>query len=88
MVGARTEERATDEVGRMLALPDRATALFCTETDAMIGSLRAVRAAGLSYPAHVSLISFDDSSWAAVMDPPLTMIEQPIHRLGETAAGP
>ncbi|WP_022892521.1 LacI family DNA-binding transcriptional regulator [Agromyces subbeticus] len=86
MVGDKTELRATDEVARMLALPDRATALFCTETDAMTGSLRAVRAAGLSYPADVSLIGFDDSSWAAVMDPPLTMIEQPMHALGAQAA--
>ncbi|WP_306894832.1 LacI family DNA-binding transcriptional regulator [Agromyces albus] len=86
MVGDKTEMRAVDEVSRMLALPDRVTAVFCTETDAMTGSLRAVRAAGLAYPADVSLIGFDDSSWAAVMDPPLTMIEQPMHELGEQAA--
>jgi len=86
MVGVKTEGRAVDEVARMLALPDRPTAVFCTETDAMTGSLRAIRAAGLTYPADVSLIGFDDSSWAAVMDPPLTMIAQPMHELGETAA--
>ena len=86
MVGQKTEMRAVDEVGRMLALPDRVTAVFCTETDAMTGSLRAVRAAGLAYPADVSLIGFDDNSWAAVMDPPLTMIEQPMHELGDKAA--
>ena len=86
MVGEKTELRATDEVARMLALPDRATAIFCTETDAMTGTLRAVRAAGLAYPADVSLIGFDDSSWAAVMDPPLTMIAQPMHALGSQAA--
>lgn len=86
MVGDKTEQRATDEVARMLALQERATAIFCTETDAMTGALRAVRAAGLSYPSDVSLIGFDDSSWAAVMDPPLTMIAQPMHALGTQAA--
>ncbi len=86
MVGDKTESRAVDEVARMLALPDRPTAVFCSETDAMTGTLRAVRAAGLAYPADISLIGFDDSSWAAVMDPPLTMIEQPMHELGEQAA--
>jgi LacI family transcriptional regulator len=86
MVGEKTELRATEEVARMLALPERATAIFCTETDAMTGTLRAVRAAGLAYPADVSLIGFDDSSWAAVMDPPLTMIAQPMHALGSQAA--
>ncbi|NRQ32831.1 LacI family DNA-binding transcriptional regulator [Nonomuraea sp. NN258] len=86
MTGPKTEERATEEVGRMLALPDHVTAVFCTETDAVLGALRAVRAAGLAYPRDISLIGFDDSAWAAVMDPPLTMIEQPVHRLGAKAA--
>jgi LacI family transcriptional regulator len=86
MVGQKTEERAVVEVGRMLALPDRITAVFCTETDAVTGALRALRKAGLSYPGDVALIGFDDSAWAAVMDPPLTMIEQPVHQLGAKAA--
>ncbi|WP_327043782.1 substrate-binding domain-containing protein [Microbispora sp. NBC_01189] len=34
----------------------------------------------------VALIGFDDSAWAAVMGPPLTMIEQPMHDLGAKAA--
>jgi len=86
MVGPKTEERAIEEVGRMLRLDDRVTALFCTETEAVTGALRAIRARGLRIPADVSLIGFDDSSWAAVMDPPLTMIEQPMFALGRRAA--
>ncbi|MBO4270464.1 LacI family DNA-binding transcriptional regulator [Microbispora triticiradicis] len=86
MVGRKVEERVTEEVARMLALPDRITALFCTETEAVTGALRALRAAGLAYPRDVALIGFDDSAWAAVMDPPLTMIEQPVHDLGAKAA--
>ncbi|MFD5214146.1 LacI family DNA-binding transcriptional regulator [Microbacterium sp. NPDC058345] len=86
MVGPKTEEHALAEVTRMLALPDPPTALFCTETDAMTGSLRALRDAGLRVAADVSLIGFDDSSWAAVMEPPLTMIEQPMRALGSRAA--
>ncbi|MGW0552569.1 LacI family DNA-binding transcriptional regulator [Streptomyces altiplanensis] len=86
MVGPKTEERATEEVVRMLTLPRRITALFCTETDAVTGALRAVRRQKLSYPRDLSLIGFDDSAWAAVMDPPLTMIEQPVHQLGAKAA--
>ncbi|WP_219504327.1 LacI family DNA-binding transcriptional regulator [Nonomuraea ceibae] len=85
-VGRKTEEQATEEVGRMLAMPDRPTALFCTETDAVTGALRALRAAGLAYPRDVALVGFDDSAWAAVMEPPLTMIEQPVHELGAKAA--
>ncbi|MFC6405538.1 LacI family DNA-binding transcriptional regulator [Planobispora longispora] len=86
MVGRKTEERVTEEVARMLSLPDRITAIFCTETDGVTGALRALRTAGLSCPRDVALIGFDDSAWAAVMEPPLTMIEQPVHRLGAKAA--
>ncbi|WP_327107917.1 LacI family DNA-binding transcriptional regulator [Nonomuraea glycinis] len=86
MVGRKTEERATAEVARMLAVPDRITAVFCTETDAVTGALRALRAVGLSYPRDIALIGFDDSAWAAVMEPPLTMIAQPVHELGAKAA--
>ncbi|WP_337006763.1 LacI family DNA-binding transcriptional regulator [Microbacterium sp. LB12] len=86
MVGFKNEERAEEEVRRMLALPDPPTALFCTETDAVTGALRAIRGAGLRVGEDVSLIGFDDSSWAAVMEPPLTMIEQPMLALGARAA--
>ncbi|MFS0852691.1 LacI family DNA-binding transcriptional regulator [Microbacterium sp. 179-I 3D4 NHS] len=86
MVGRKTEENAEAEVARMLGLDVPPTALFCTENDAVTGSLRAMRAAGLRVAADVSLIGFDDSSWAAVMEPPLTMIEQPTLALGTRAA--
>ena len=85
MTGAKTEQSATECATRMLTLDDPPTAIFCTETDAITGTLRALRALGLSYPADVSLIGFDDSSWASVMNPPLTMIEQPMLRLGALA---
>lgn len=86
MVGQKTEEHAVTEVSRMLALDDPPTALFCTENDAVTGALRALRGAGLRVADDVSLIGFDDSSWAAVMEPPLTMIEQPTLALGVRAA--
>lgn len=86
MVGEKTEENAVREVSRMLATDDPPTALFCTENDAVTGALRALRSAGLRVADDVSLIGFDDSSWAAVMEPPLTMIEQPTLALGVRAA--
>lgn len=86
MTGPKTEQHATEVVMRMLALAERPTALLCSETDALTGSLLAIRELGLRYPRDISLIGFDDSSWAAVMDPPITMISQPMHLLGARAA--
>lgn len=83
---AHNEADAIGAVSFMLALPERPTALLATETDAMVGALRAIRQHGLSYPGDISLIGFDDSSWAGVMDPPLSMIAQPMLQLGKDAA--
>lgn len=80
------EEATVGAVGAMLALPDPATAVLTTETDALVGTLRAIRDAGLKHPDDISIIGFDDSSWASVMDPPLTMIAQPMLELGRAAA--
>ncbi|MEJ6489737.1 LacI family DNA-binding transcriptional regulator [Leucobacter sp. USCH14] len=86
MLGAKTEERAYEAVTRMIALDSAPTAFFCTETDALTGTLHALRDAGRSIPDQVSIIGFDDSSWAAVMNPPLTMVRQPMLELGRQAA--
>jgi LacI family transcriptional regulator len=85
MSGPKTEEGAVEAVDQMLTLTDRPTAIFTTEADAITGTLRAMRTLGLSYPEDVSLVGFDDSSWASVMKPPLTMIQQPMLRLGALA---
>lgn len=82
----KTQDDAEHAVTAMLALPLPPTALFATETDATIGALKAVRHTGRTYPRDISFIGFDDNPWAAVMDPPLTMVAQPMHELGQRSA--
>jgi LacI family transcriptional regulator len=84
--GTRTEDPTVERVSAMLAMEDGPTAILATETEALVGSLRAIRQRGLRYPQDVSVIGFDDSSWAGVMYPPLTMVAQPMTELGEQAA--
>jgi LacI family repressor for deo operon, udp, cdd, tsx, nupC, and nupG len=55
-------------------------------SDAMaIGAIRALRDRGLSIPADVSVVGFDDIELAGTTDPPLTTIHQPIRGKGEQA---
>ncbi|WP_104167746.1 LacI family DNA-binding transcriptional regulator [Arthrobacter sp. SX1312] len=82
----KTEGQAARAVSGMLALAQPPTAFFTTETDATVGTLRALRTRGLRYPDDVSLLGFDDTPWAAVMDPPLTMVAQPMQEVGARAA--
>jgi LacI family transcriptional regulator len=52
-----------------------------------IGALRALREAGLRVPQDVAVIGVDDIPFAALTEPALTTVRQPVARLGETAAG-
>jgi LacI family transcriptional regulator len=82
----KNEHQATRAVIGMLSLADPPTAIFATESDALVGAIRALRQMGLSYPEDVSLIGFDDSSWATIMSPPLSMVSQPLEQLGRLTA--
>ena len=61
----------------------RPTAVFCTTDEMAIGCLHAIKSAGLRVPADISIMGFDDTRYAAVMDPPLTTISQPALEIGE-----
>lgn len=82
----KNEHQATRAVLGMFALSDPPTAIFATESDALIGAIRAVKQRGLRCPGDISLIGFDDSSWASVMEPPMSIVAQPMHQLGVLTA--
>lgn len=66
--------------------PDPPKAVFVCNAQMMGGCLRAVRKLGLRVPSELSLIGFDDSTWASMVDPPLTVIAQQAYELGRMAA--
>jgi LacI family transcriptional regulator len=49
-----------------------------------LGVLRAAAAAGLGVPADLSVVGFDDSPVAAVVQPALTTVAQPLRERGST----
>jgi LacI family transcriptional regulator len=51
-----------------------------------LGVLYAMKERRLACPEEISLISFDDHDWAPLFSPPLTVIRQPVNRLGQAAA--
>lgn len=81
----------TIEGGRRSALAllgqeDRPTALFTNNNLLCLGALLALRELGLSCPQDISMVSFDDHPWAAVSDPPMTVVCQPAREVGHNAA--
>lgn len=70
---------------RILARPDRPSAVFCCSDLMAIGVYDAARRLGLRVPHDVSVVGFDDlpeSSWVA---PSLTTVRQPVSDLGAAA---
>lgn len=62
------------------------TAIFCANDQLAIGAMRAARGAGLSIPADMSIVGFDDVDIVAELSPALTTVRQPIAEMGRAAA--
>lgn len=73
---------ATDD---LLDLGD-VTALVVANNLMTVGALQAIRARGLRIPGDLALVTIDDPFWAALMDPPLTALAQPVRRMADAAA--
>jgi len=84
--GNADEDQARAAVTELLARPDRPTALAVGNNQSMIGTMRAIRAAGLRVPEDIALIGFDDFEWADCFEPRLTVIAQPVRDIGREAA--
>lgn len=63
----------------------RPTAVVAMSDAIAVGAMRAARERGLSVPADLSVVGFDDVDLARFADPALTTIHQPIRRKGEYA---
>jgi DNA-binding LacI/PurR family transcriptional regulator len=71
---------------QLLALEDRPTALFMMDGTMVIGALQTIAKFGLRCPEDIALACFDDFSWASVMRPHLTVVDQPTYEIGRQAA--
>lgn len=79
-------EQGCEAALKILALPNRPTALFVSNNLLTLGALLAIRELGLHCPEDISLVGFDDHPWSEVSSPPLTVVRQPSRRLGQIAA--
>ncbi len=71
----------------LLKQSNRPEAIFTTNIDMSIGTLIAIKEAGLTIPDDIGIVCFDDSDWALILEPSITVIRQPVYQLGSTAAG-
>ncbi|HLQ97699.1 MAG TPA: LacI family DNA-binding transcriptional regulator [Candidatus Dormibacteraeota bacterium] len=71
---------------KLLALPDRPTAVFVAGDEMAIGAIKVAKEMGVRIPEDISIIGFDDISLAKHIEPPLTTIRQDKDRIGRQAA--
>ena len=60
-------------------------AVFAANDAMALAAMRALREEGLRVPEDVAIVGFDDMPAAAVSEPALTTVRQPVRRLGEVA---
>ncbi|MBL8579091.1 MAG: LacI family DNA-binding transcriptional regulator [Mesorhizobium sp.] len=79
-------EAATEGALELLSLQPRPTAILATNEEMALGVLAACAQLGLEIGSDVSLVSFDDSPWAKVISPAISVIKRPVYELGNAAA--
>jgi LacI family transcriptional regulator len=70
----------------LLTAPDPPTAIFAFNDMLAFGVLRAAHELGVSVPAQISVVGFDDLEPASLVSPALTTVRQPLARIGAVAA--
>jgi len=69
----------------LLKQPERPDAIFTSNSLLTVGAFQAIRDCGLSVPNEIALVGFDETTWGALVDPPITLIAQPTEEIGRTA---
>jgi LacI family fructose operon transcriptional repressor len=70
---------------KMLASAQPLDALVTTNSLLGAGALQAVRERKLTIPDDIALVTFDETIWATLVEPAITLIAQPTYEIGKTA---
>jgi LacI family fructose operon transcriptional repressor len=71
---------------KMLTSANRPDAMLTTNSMIASGALQAIRECNLAIPDDIALVTFDETTWAALVQPAITLIAQPTYEIGKTAA--
>jgi DNA-binding LacI/PurR family transcriptional regulator len=77
------QESGYQSAARLFSLSRVPTGLFVANMEMAAGVIAFVREKRIAVPDEVSIVTFDDSFWARYMEPPLTVIAQPVDKMGK-----
>lgn len=81
-----TLETGRETAGQALESKPGTTAIVAVNDAMAIGAMRAARQLGYAIPDNLAIVGFDNISWAAYADPPLTTMSIPTIEMGRLAA--
>lgn len=71
---------------KMIDTAEPPDALFTVNSLLAAGALQALRERHLTIPDDMALVTFDETTWASLVQPAITLIAQPTYEIGKTAA--
>jgi len=74
--------KAMEELMKLTSPP---TAVFCYNNFVTLGALLTLKKLNKKIPKDIAIVGFDEVDWAEVLDPPLTVVSQPVYAIGATA---
>ncbi|PLW76079.1 LacI family DNA-binding transcriptional regulator [Cohaesibacter celericrescens] len=83
--GDYSQKSGFEAAKKLLALPERPTAIFASNDMGAFGAMTAIRENGLRIPQDISIVGFDDVPLAHQTHPPLTTVHQPLQEMGRAA---
>ena len=83
--GDYTEASGADIARRIFQMDNPPQAVLIANNLMTLGFFKVVKEYGLRVPHDIAFVSFDDSTWASLADPPVTLVDQPTYELGKTA---
>jgi LacI family transcriptional regulator len=84
-IGDYTTEKAIGCTRTLLSLDDPPTAIFASSDMTAMGVYRVAKEAGVRIPEDLSVVGFDNIRESALLNPPLTTVDQFISKMGALA---
>ncbi|MBA4495347.1 LacI family DNA-binding transcriptional regulator [Paenactinomyces guangxiensis] len=71
-----------ESANRLLDLAEPPTAVFASNDEMAIGTIKAIKNRGFQVPGDIAVVGFDDIQIATVIEPALTTVSQPKFEIG------
>ncbi|WP_136611884.1 LacI family DNA-binding transcriptional regulator [Sinomonas albida] len=83
---AASDEALAAACAELLDRPEPVTAVVCSDSLIALGVLGQIKRRGLRIPEDISVVAYDDFPWTELVEPPLTVVAQPVYDMGREAA--